>query len=187
MSCVCRSWHILAENRKIWSIALQRYFDSLSDKIKKYTKRVLKYERRLQRTRDGFRGFIRNMGYPPEKKRETNRDPKYQFMIAVCWFCSSQHEQHKHPNTFFVLFRCFEPHFSLFDEHKSIGQYCLCNTWYKENQIVVEKWGDQFNRKWKGICETRENNKEFFFKLSFSTFWVKSYNNWRERKLTLSK
>jgi hypothetical protein len=64
-------------------MALHNYMESLNEKIKKYTKRVLKYERRLQRTREGFRGLIRNTGHSLEKKRETNRDPKYQFLIAV--------------------------------------------------------------------------------------------------------
>ena len=78
----CKSWNELSDNKKIWTEAFERYLSIFNDKTKKYVKRVLKYERRLQRTKDGWRGFVQ-LKISNERKKETAKDPKYQFLVLV--------------------------------------------------------------------------------------------------------
>jgi hypothetical protein len=82
-SATCKSWNELADNWKIWNEAVERYLAIFNDKPKKYVKRVLKYERRLQRTKDGWRGFVQ-LKLSNERKKDAAKDPKYQFLVLVC-------------------------------------------------------------------------------------------------------
>jgi hypothetical protein len=100
----CKSWNELSDNKKIWTEAFERYLSIFNDKTKKYVKRVLKYERRLQRTKDGWRGFVQ-LKLSNERKKETAKDPKYQFLVLanICMvtsefdslFAEKSHEQYE--------------------------------------------------------------------------------------------